>query len=187
MNYLTRSFFERDTVLVARELLGTVIVRRFGDSVCYARIIETESYMSTDPACHAFAGKTERNASLFGPVGHAYVYLSYGLHFCFNMVARTSSMPAGGVLIRALEPLSSIELLRTNRPFVNDKNLMNGPGKLTQALSLNRTFDGHDLIANNELTVIEGDIPKGYTIQTTTRIGISKAVDKPWRFVLTRK
>lgn len=186
MNYLIRSFFERDTVQVARELLGKVMVRRFGDAVCCARIVETESYTSDDPACHAFRGKTKRNASLFGPVGHAYVYLSYGLHWCLNVVARKPSMSAGGVLIRALEPMSGIEFFRNNRPWVKYSDLMNGPGKVTKALMIDRSYDGYDLIANNELTFMDSDIPNNYEVQTTTRIGINKAIDQPWRFLLIK-
>lgn len=182
MNSIPRSFFQRNTIVVAQELVGKLIVRQFPAGNCVVRIVETEGYLSNDPACHAANGKTLRNQSLFGPVGHAYVYLSYGLHYCLNIVARDDSVEAGGVLIRAVEPIMGIELMHFYRPNVVEHNLTNGPGKLTKALSINRTFDGYDLVQGIDLKIAEDSLSYSHVTNTSSRIGISKAVDQPWRF-----
>ena len=183
MNYLPRSFFQQDTVLVARELLGKLLVRCINDIYCIGRIVETEAYMANDPASHAFKGENSRNRSLFGPVGHAYVYRSYGIHYCLNIVARHHSVIAGGALIRAVEPIDGIDLLRMHRR-VTDKELSNGPGKLTQAFALDMSYNGYDVVAGCALNIAEDDVSYGHVWQAGPRIGISKAIELPWRFYI---
>lgn len=131
---LTRDFYVRDTVRVARELLGTRLVRVKGRSRMVGRIVEVEAYRgSDDPASHAFRGLTPRNEPMFGEPGHAYIYFTYGNHYCLNVTAKKSGTP-GAVLIRALAPLRGLETMRQLRPAVSDIELTNGPGKLTKAL-----------------------------------------------------
>jgi len=175
-----------DTVQVARNLLGKLLIRRIGNELLIGVISECEAYRSDDPACHAFKGKTSRNDSLFGEVGHAYVYISYGLHFCLNAVARDkNNVEAGGVLIRAVVPIEGIELMRNFRPNVPDKLLVNGPGKLTQAFKVTMCHKGLDL-TNIQSDLFIGDAPEvpDHLIHATPRIGISLAKDQLWRFVL---
>jgi DNA-3-methyladenine glycosylase len=147
-------------------------------------IVETEAYMSVDPACHAHRGKTKRNECLFGPVGHSYVYFIYGNHYCVNTVARTPDMPAGGVLIRALQPVEGIELMKKARRMDSIKNLTNGPGKLTQALGINRSDNGMDLTVGKKLYITDGVKVAKKDIKATPRIGISAAQEKLWRFII---
>lgn len=178
------SFFARETILVAQELLGKLLVHEVDGIVRSGIIVETEAYTGNDPACHAYRGKTERNASLFGPVGHAYVYFIYGNHFCLNTVARTKDIISGGVLIRALEPIAGIDLMKKARKMNSLKNLTNGPGKLTQALGINRSFNGLDLTIGNNLYLTEGIQVKKREIKATPRIGISQAKENLWRFII---
>lgn len=168
--------FSADAATVARQLIGvTVLLDGVG-----GRIVETEAYDREDPASHAFAGKTERNASMFGPPAHAYVYRSYGIHWCLNFVCREAGHGAG-VLIRALEPVAGLDIMRARRDAQGERALCSGPGKLCQALGVTRAHDGMALTgasfallpAEPGLVVVEG-----------IRIGISKAVDVPWRFGL---
>lgn len=178
---LPLSFYQRPTEEVARDLLGKLVVHRVGSEVLVGKIVETEAYTIDDPACHAYRGKTIANQSLFGPVGHTYVYLSYGIHYCMNIVSRASDCPAGGVLVRALEPLEGLDLMRKHRPGVTDRMLTNGPGKLTQALGITQKFDGHDL-ASHDLFIAYAPAPEH--IVTTTRIGISKGQHAHRRFYI---
>jgi DNA-3-methyladenine glycosylase len=187
---LKKSFFTKETTLVAQNLLGKLLVMRHNNNLLIGKIVETESYRSDDPASHAFIGKTERNCAMFGPVGHAYVYLSHGLHYGFNIVARSKDYPAGGVLIRAVEPLEGIEIMAKHRKLQTKmhlaKNLTNGPGKLTQAFGINKKYNHHNLVTSTELFVAE-NILHTVTLQEITqspRIGISKAQSHLWRFFI---
>lgn len=182
MQIIQSSFYQRNTVVVAKELIGKVLVRQIDDITLSGIINETEAYSSDDPACHAYNGKTKRNASLFGPVGHAYVYFTYGCHFCMNVVARDNSVTAGGVLIRSIIPLEGVESMQKLRGNVYQKNLANGPGKLTQALAINRDFDTVNLTKKGFLFIAESSNRLPYNIKATPRIGISKGQEKPWRF-----
>src|ERR687895_821557 len=174
---LGRDFYDRSVHDVARDLVGCVV--RHGETA--GRIAETESYHMEEPACHAYAGITERTRPLFGPPGHAYVYFSYGIHSLLNAVAEAEGVGAA-VLIRALEPIDGIEVMRERRRVRNDEELCNGPGKLTQALGIGLLLNGTSLedgpieILRREPGAREPRVVIG------ERIGISKAADLPWRF-----
>ena len=168
--------FSADAATVARQLIGvTVLLDGVG-----GRIVETEAYDREDPASHAFAGETERNASMFGPPAHAYVYRSYGIHWCLNFVCREAGHGAG-VLIRALEPVAGLDSMRARRDAQDERALCSGPGKLCQALGVTRAHDGMAL-AGASFALLPAEA--GLVVAEGIRIGISKAVDVPWRFGL---
>jgi DNA-3-methyladenine glycosylase len=168
--------FSQPSELVARQLIGvTVLVDGVG-----GRIVETEAYDREDPASHAFSGPTERNEAMFGPPGHAYVYRSYGIHWCLNFVCREAGHGAG-VLIRALEPMAGIDVMRTRRHTDEDLLLCSGPGKLCQALGVTRALNGRPL-SGFPFELLPG--PAGLEVVAGPRIGISKAMEVPWRFGL---
>lgn len=187
-----RDFFARPTVEVAREMLGMIVSRATADGLTAGRIVETEAYAGpADLASHARAGATRRTAPMFGPVGHAYVYLVYGMHECLNVVARADGEAAGAVLLRAIEPLAGIELMRRRRGRPNDAaaRLGAGPARLCQALAVTRAHDGHDLLAGSELWLSAGPQPPSPTqIASGPRIGVGYAGEdwsrRPWRFWL---
>jgi DNA-3-methyladenine glycosylase len=176
---LPRGFYSRSAVVVARELLGKALVKGKTAGV----IIETEAYPGGDDlASHSAAGLTNRTRVIFGPPGHAYVYLSYGMHVCMNIVAEPEGT-AGCVLIRALEPVSGLEIMRARRPAARtDRDLASGPGKLTQALGITLDDYGADL-THGQFAVHEAVNARQFDIDVTPRIGISKCVDLPLRFV----
>ncbi len=180
MKVLPRSFYNRDTVTVARELLGKVLVN--GDTA--GIIVETEAYPGRDDlASHSAAGLTDRTKVIFGPPGHAYVYLCYGMHFCMNIVAESEGDP-GCVLIRALQPFSGLEKMRQRRVRSrNDRQLSSGPAKLTQALGIDLSHYGAD-VTRGELIVCEPPEPQKFRIDVTPRIGITKCSDRPLRFTI---
>ena len=179
---LPRTFYARDTEVVARELLGKKVVREENGKVCSGIIVETEAYVCTDAACHAYRGKTKSNEALFGPVGHAYIYFTYGMHFCLNVVARKSTMLAGGILIRALEPVEGIELMSARRKTSALHNLTSGPGKLAQALHITKALYGCDVTKKGPIYIVQGIELKKSDIVATKRIGISKEQERAWRF-----
>ncbi|HCL64793.1 MAG TPA: DNA-3-methyladenine glycosylase [Rhizobium sp.] len=167
------AFFNRCAVDVARELVGAcLMIAGIGGIV-----VETEAYEPDDPASHSFRGETLRNRSMFGPSGHAYVYRSYGIHWCLNVVCR----PASAVLIRAIEPVWGIEQMQVRRGRVDPLSLCSGPGRLCQALAVSNTHDGLSLATHPfSITLPRSPLP----VVTGRRIGITKAVDRPWRFGL---
>jgi DNA-3-methyladenine glycosylase len=177
MNSLDRSFFERSVHEVARDLIGCELA--VGETA--GVIVETEAYDATDPACHAYIGKTARNEVLFGPAGRAYVYLSYGIHSLLNAVAEPEGS-AAAVLIRALEPTEGIELMRARRAREPIEDLCSGPGKLTEALAVGLPLNGAELLAPP--FEISGRVPgwNGRQIVAAPRIGITKAAELPWRY-----
>jgi|SRR5579859_987470 len=183
MKLLRRSFYQRNTVDVAQDLLGKIVVREFNNVRMTGRIVETEAYSCFEPACHGFRGQTESNKALFGPVGHAYIYFIYGMHYALNVVARDDKTLGGGVLIRALEPLEGIERMEKLRKIHEIHNLTNGPGKLAQALHITKKLYGVDLTKKGELYIADDGFKKP-SIIATQRIGISKAQDMMWRFVI---
>ena len=204
---LPRSFYERDPVMVARELLGKLLVRREGRKLLAGRIVEDEAYLGTkDPAAHAYSGRTPRNAVLFGPPGHAYVYFIYGNHYCLNV----SCMPEGvgeGVLFRAMEPVAGIEAMARARGLeiptlaltrgarmghpsspVRPSQLRlisSGPGRMAQALGITRERDnGKDLTSRRSDLWFADDGYRPEKIVATPRIGITKAINEPLRFIV---
>lgn len=183
-NILPISFYERDPVIVAQELLGCVMVREINHTKLAGMIVETEAYVHGDPACHAYDRMTKRNAALFGRPGHAYIYMIH-THHCVNAVAHTADQKAGGVLIRAIMPLEGIELMARNRGMSEDHmSLTNGPGKLTEALGISKELYGHDLTQIGSLYITRPANTESIKIIATPRIGISKAQDKMWRFYI---
>jgi len=177
-----RTFYERDTVKVARDLLGKNLIRTIGKQTISGIITETEAYRySDDPSSHAYRGLTERNKAMFGQVGRAYVYFTYGMYFCFNVVARNHNFAAGAVLIRGLSPEKGIGIMKKNRKTNKISNLANGPAKLTLALNINKKQYGVDLAKKTELYITSG-LDKKKKIFTSERIGIKNGVDKLWNF-----
>src|SRR5215468_506150 len=190
---LPRSFFNRDPRVVARELLGKLVARRQGRKLLAGRIVEVEAYLgANDLAAHAAAGRTARNEVLFGPPGHAYVYFIYGVHYCLNV----SCLPdgeAGGVLIRALEPVAGMDRMARARGLedlnlesVRDlRKLTSGPGRLCEALGITRPRDnGKDMVSpRSDLQVVDDGF-RGGKIVVTRRIGIVKSAGLPLRYVL---
>lgn len=169
--------FEAASEVVARRLIGiTLLVDGVG-----GRIVETEAYDRDEPASHSFAGRTARNASLFGPPGCAYVYRSYGIHWCLNFVCRPLDHGAG-VLIRALEPTHGLDRMRQRRGLENPRLLCAGPGRVGQALGVDASFNGMPLNAPPFRLLAWPDDQPGPVLVEGPRIGISRAIDLPWRF-----
>jgi DNA-3-methyladenine glycosylase len=187
---LKRAFFARDPRRVARELLGKVLVRQAAGVCLTARFVEVEAYLGEqDPAAHAAAGRTTRNAVLFGPPGHAYVYFIYGNHYCLNVSCEPEGK-AGSVLFRALEPLVGIEeMARARRITLHSSRdwlkLTSGPGRLAQAFGITRARDnGCDLTSASSTLWIGDDEYRARAVRVTPRLGISKARDMPLRYIL---
>ncbi|HEX9483222.1 MAG TPA: DNA-3-methyladenine glycosylase [Gemmatimonadaceae bacterium] len=179
---LPASFYDRDTSIVARELLGAVIECVTPQGVTHSRIVETEAYLGPhDPACHAAAGLTARTKHLFGPAGTSYVYFIYGMYWCFNAVTRESGH-GSAVLIRAAAPVDGLPLMHARRPHVRrDADLTNGPGKLCLALGIDGTMSGLSL-QKGPLVIRAGTPVVDRDVRVTPRIGITKAADWPQRY-----
>jgi DNA-3-methyladenine glycosylase len=181
---LAESFYARPTAEVARRLLGHILVSNLGGHRTVGRIVETEAYIGPqDPACHAFGHRrTPRTEALYGPPGTAYVYFTYGMHWCLNAVTERREFPAA-VLIRALEPLEGIATMRRRRGPVPDRELCAGPARLCEALAITGAQNGISLIRARSLRVMRtrGRRP---TISVTPRIGITQATEWPLRFVI---
>lgn len=185
MKIIDKAFFEQDTVGVARSLLGKYLCRDTEKGLVSGMIVETEAYLSkNDQACHASCGKTKRNASMFGPAGIAYVYFIYGNYYCFNVVTGVEGQ-GEAVLVRAVEPVSGLEIMAGHRGGSCRKvELANGPGKLCQAFAIDKDLDGHSLcrpplyLAENKSAGFNGPI------KATPRIGISSAQKKMLRFII---
>ncbi len=178
---LSRGFYSRDPRLVAPDLLGKVL--RSGDGRS-GRIVETEAYCgSIDPAAHAFRGPTPRNAVMFGKPGLLYVYFTYGMHWCCNPVCGEEGEGVA-VLLRALEPLSGLELMRTARPACrSDRDLCRGPARLCKAMGIARAQNGIDLVGDDEgFTIVDDGTPPPRDPVVATRVGIRHAADEPWRW-----
>jgi DNA-3-methyladenine glycosylase len=178
---LPRSFYARPSTELAPELLGHVLVRRSPDgSRSSARIVEVEAYEPDDPASHAFRGQTPRNATMFGPAGHLYVYFTYGMHFCMNAVARGPG-EGSAVLLRAGEPLEGLWEMRARRGREDVRDLCSGPARLAQALAIGRDVDGADLVDGDAIWIERG--ARIGAIGVGPRVGVHE-VDRPWRFWL---
>ena len=183
---LPRSFYSRPTLEVASDLLGKVLVRRFDGHRLAGRIVETEAYVGPhDLACHASKGHTPRTSIMFGPSGYAYVYMIYGFYFCLNVVTEPKGYPAA-VLIRGMEPLESLDLMRQlrNNPE-RDTNIASGPGKLCMAMTIDKRLNGEDMLGQT-LWIEDSRLDSG-PILNSPRVGVDYAgeyKDKPWRFYL---
>lgn len=183
-NPIPKSFYRRETVEVAKDLLGALIVRTFGYRSAVLRITEVEAYRGTDdPASHAFKGKKGRASIMFEDVGRAYVYLSYGVNFCLNVTAKAPDQDAGAVLIRAAEPVFGIDLLGRHGSICK---IASGPGNLTKSLKIDLSFNGSDLTSLGTLFIARGYLKDTEKILYSKRIGISKGIEKLWRFFLDR-
>jgi len=197
MQKLSRSFYTQRTLIVAKELLGKIFVRKSGKKILSGKIVEVEAYLHNDPACHAFRGMTERNKVMFNEGGYLYVYFTYGMHFCANIVTYKEGI-GEAVLIRAVEPIEGIEVMMRNR-FPDDRDLhtdvrhlkgvrhlytlTNGPAKFAQAFGVGREESGIDLLGNEIYLLNTKPIPKSQII-STTRIGIKVGTEKKWRFYI---
>jgi DNA-3-methyladenine glycosylase len=182
---LPREFYARDTTIVARDLLGKTLVRRIGKSIVSGIITETEAYrQSDDPASHAYKDMTERNKAMFGEVGHAYVYFTYGMHYCVNAVAKSKNYSAGAVLIRSLEPKDGLGIMIKNRKTDDSANLVNGPAKLTMALNITKKQYGEDLVTSPDFYITDG-IRVHQKIIVGPRVGIKQGTNKMWNFKIT--
>jgi DNA-3-methyladenine glycosylase len=176
---LQRTFYKQDPRLVAVDLLGCTLVHETAEGVTSGMIVETEAYRPEDPACHAYKGLTMRNRTIFGRPGLAYVYLSYGVHKLLNAVCEEEGV-GSAVLIRALRPHQGLEIMSRRRN--RSTHLCDGPGRLAQALGIEIDQDGSDL-TDGPLYILWGDAPEG-RIVSTTRIGISRGTELPWRFLI---
>jgi DNA-3-methyladenine glycosylase len=177
-----KDFFEDDALALAKKLLGCLLVHESADGVTAGVIVETEAYSQEDAASHSCRGETARTKVMFGPGGYAYIYFTYGMHYCFNVVSGPASQ-GQGVLIRALEPVTGIEIMQRRRNKKNEKDLCSGPAKLVQAMGITKAdygtplFEGKLFIKKSlNASIAPEDILAG------PRVGITKAVDMPWRF-----
>ena len=185
---ITRDFYQQPTLEVAKALLGKKLVREINNKKYIGIIVETEAYIGeNDTACHAAKGRTQRTEVMFGAAGHAYIYFVYGMHYMFNIVTEAQGHPSA-VLIRAIEPLNQLELLKVNRKVGNIKLLTNGPAKLCQAYDINKQLNQWDLCIGKKLWLETSDKEAPRHIETSPRIGIDYAEEKDrhahWRFTL---
>ncbi len=183
MSPLDRGMLPRDTVALARFLLGKIVVREMGKRLLSGRIVETEAYLEADPACHAFRGMTPRNRSLFLEAGHAYVYLCYGTSYMLNVSSEAAGIGAG-VLLRALEPLSGIEHMQRARNASSLRDLARGPGRLGEALGIDLRHDGLDLCRRGRLWIGD-DGASVDVIGESVRIGLTKGAEARLRYFVT--
>jgi len=181
---LAASFYARPTEVVARSLLGHLLVSTVGGRRTAGRIVETEAYLGPhDPACHAFGGRrTARTEALFGPPGTAYIYFTYGMHWCLNAVTRREGYPAA-VLIRALEPVAGLETMRRRRGNMADRVLCSGPARLCMALGITGGLNGTPL-QRGPLRILRMPVPRRPRIERSPRVGITRATEWPLRYLL---
>jgi DNA-3-methyladenine glycosylase len=174
---LPRRFYERDAAEVAPDLLGRLLVRRVDGVRMVGRIVEVEAYGRGDPGSHAYRGPTRRNAAMFGPPGRAYVYISHGIHHCLNVVCDAPT----AVLIRAVEPLEGLEAMARRRGLEERRLLCAGPGRLAQAMAVTLAEDGRPIYRRAGLWIAAGEAARDVAV--TLRVGMSDAVNRPWRFI----
>ncbi len=180
---LPLDFYRKDTFKLVPSVLGKVLVRKIGRRILSGRIVEVEAYVGNDPASHAANGMTERNRIMFEDGGYSYVYFTYGMHFCFNIVTERKGFPAA-LLVRALEPLTGIEEMKRRRRIDAVKNLTNGPAKLCQAMGIDRAMNGVRLDGKELFLADDGYRGRSSDVIATTRIGIRAGIDSKWRFYL---
>jgi DNA-3-methyladenine glycosylase len=179
---LQRSFYARPSTDVAPDLLGRVLVRRLeGGTRLAARIVETEAYQQDDPASHSFRGRTPRNGVMFGPAGYLYVYFTYGMHHCMNVVTGADGV-GSAVLLRAAEPLEGLDEMARLRGHRPARELCSGPARLCAAFGVDRSHDGTDLVAAGSMWVEPGDGGGAGPVTAGVRVGISAGLDRAWRF-----
>ncbi len=179
MKMLKQEFYVQPTLKVAQQLVGKILYRKVNGKVLSGKIVETEAYLKNDPACHASRGITERNKVMFGGAGRAYVYFTYGMHHCFNIVTQKEGV-AEAVLIRAVEPIEGIEVMRQNRKLLTaNRELTNGPAKLCQAFGIDKKLNGVDMTKGDFVIL---DSKNNEKIKKVPRIGITEYTDKLWRF-----
>jgi len=194
MKILNRNFYKKNTIEVAQKLLGKILIYKPSTKFHFsAKIVETEAYLENDPASHSFCGITPRNAPMFGPPGFTYIYIIYGMYNCLNFVTEQNGK-AGAVLIRAVEPIEGIPLMKKNRHQENLYNLTSGPGKLCQALNLTRDQNQLDLCIALKQKKITTKYPQIYLLDAksipeelviaTSRIGIKEEHQQPWRYYI---
>lgn len=182
MKRLEKDFYLNDTIKVAKDLLGKNLCHQTDKGLMIGKIVETEAYLAQDdPACHAYKKITPRNGNMFEEGGISYVYIIYGYYFCFNVV--TGQKGKGeAVLIRALEPISGIDIMKDYRNVAKEKDLTNGPSKLCLAMNINKSDNGLDLINGNKLYITDNETINEKDIVTTTRIGLTQGVELPLRY-----
>lgn len=182
---LSRKFYLRDTVIVSKDLLGKIIIRKTGDSVLTAKIVETEAYIGDhDPACHAYMKITPRNKVLYDIGGKVYVYFIYGNYYCFNIVSEEKGV-GSAVLIRGVEPVKGIELMKKYRgPVKNIFDLTNGPAKLCLAMNIDKRLYGVDVTCKGNIFISEPIESQKFDIATTKRVGLNIGIDLPYRFFI---
>jgi DNA-3-methyladenine glycosylase len=180
---LSKEWYSKDTITIAKELLGKYLVHESAEGITVGKIVETEAYLGkNDPASHAYKGESKRTIAMFGDPGHAYIYFTYGMYYCFNVTTAEKGV-GEAVLIRALEPIEGIELMQSRRQKVTDNiHLCSGPAKLVLAMGITKDLYGHDL--TKKPLLIEERENKEFEIITTTRIGISLAKELPLRFYI---
>ena len=180
---LPRSFFDRTVLEVAPNLLGRLVVHETPEGSVTARLTEVEAYDGpNDPGSHAFRGRSKRNGTMFGPPGHVYVYFTYGMHYCMNLVCGPIGAPTG-ILLRAAEITEGADLARKRRPAAKtDRDLARGPARLVESLAVTRSDDGADICGTGPLTIHHGEPIADSLIRTGPRVGLRDAPDYPWRF-----
>jgi len=185
LRLLSRNFFQKPTNQIAKDLLGKYLVRAFPNKKeLIGKIVETESYLFDDPASHSFKGKTPRNSQMFSHPGTSYVYFTYGMYHCFNVVTNKKGI-GEAVLIRAVEPVEGIEKMKKNRRKEKVNDLTNGPAKLTIAFGIDKSLNGVDLLSeNSELRIMEDGKKEKFEIVETERIGISVGAESLQRFFI---
>lgn len=179
---IDKNYFNQDALDLAPSLLGKILIHETSEGITIGMIVETEAYSQEDAASHSFSGETPRTKAMFGPGGHAYIYFTYGMHYCFNVV----SGPAGhgqGVLIRALQPIEGMDIMKKRRSKDEMKILCNGPAKLVQAMGITKSDYGKPLF-NGNLRIEEYKYIGKEDIVASPRVGISKEKDKMWRFYI---
>ena len=178
---LRRSFYRRPPTLVGSDLIGKLLIRRLPGITLVGRVVECEAYDEDDPASHSFRGPTPRNEVMFGPPGHLYVYFTYGMHFCANVVTGRDGH-GSAVLLRAVQPLEGLDWMAERRGLSDERLLCAGPGRLTQAFGIARAENGADLVRDGAVFLAKGRPPEAESIGVSARIGVNVGADLPWRF-----
>ncbi|MGI6678663.1 MAG: DNA-3-methyladenine glycosylase [Dehalobacterium sp.] len=180
---LEKDFFYRETPLVAQDLLGKILATQIDDTIVSGIVVETEAYLGqNDPGSHSNRGKTKRNSVMFGPAGYSYIYQIYGVHFCYNVTTDKDNVPAA-VLIRALEPLTGIDIIRKNRKRESRKDLCSGPAKLVQALGITKSMNGTSAV-DGPVRFFDKQSTVPFNIIQTTRIGLTQGADLKLRYYI---